>query len=61
MRYFRSNLFGWTSQCHDGKSWQLNDYSINIIATLGGVEGILEHTLQGHLFLDMGGYIFLEM
>ena len=61
MRYIRSNPFGWTSHHHDGKSWQLNDYRVNDMAALGGVEGILEHILQGHLFLNMGGYVFLEM
>jgi pre-mRNA-processing factor 8 len=41
--------------------WQLNNYRVDDIAALGGVEGILEHTVQGHLFPDMGGYGFLEM
>jgi hypothetical protein len=38
-----SNPFWWTSQCHDGKLWQLNNYRVDVIAALGGVEGILEH------------------
>ena len=42
---FRSNPFWWTSQRHDGKLWQLNNYRVDVIAALGGVEGILEHTL----------------
>ena len=33
------------SQRHDGKLWQLNNYRVDVIAALGGVEGILEHTL----------------
>ena len=40
-----SNPFWWTSQGHNGKLWQLNNYHVDIIAALGGVEGILEHTL----------------
>jgi hypothetical protein len=27
------------------KNWQLNNYRADVIAALGGVEGILEHTL----------------
>lgn len=42
---FCSNPFWWTSQRHDGKLWQLNNYRVDVIAALGGVEGILEHTL----------------
>lgn len=30
---------------HDGKLWNLNNYRTDIIQALGGVEGILEHTL----------------
>ena len=33
------------SQRHDGKLWQLNSHRVDVIAALGGVEGILEHTL----------------
>ncbi|KAG2029084.1 U6-snRNA interacting domain of PrP8-domain-containing protein [Suillus americanus] len=40
-----NNPFWWTSQHHDGKLWQLNNYCVDVIAALGGVEGILEHTL----------------
>ena len=42
---YLSNPFWWTSQRHDGKLWQLNNYRVDVIAALGGVEGILEHTL----------------
>ncbi|PWN42662.1 putative PRP8-U5 snRNP protein, pre-mRNA splicing factor [Ceraceosorus guamensis] len=37
--------FWWTNQRHDGKLWSLNNYRVDVIAALGGVEGILEHTL----------------
>lgn len=37
--------FWWTHQRHDGKLWNLNQYRTDIIQALGGVEGILEHTL----------------
>lgn len=30
---------------HDGKLWNLNSYRTDVIQALGGVEGILEHTL----------------
>jgi len=30
---------------HDGKLWNLNNYRSDVIQALGGVEGILEHTL----------------
>ena len=39
----RANPFGWTSQRHDGKLWNLNSYRVDVISALGGVEGILEH------------------
>ncbi|KAI9188902.1 pre-mRNA-splicing factor 8 [Blastocladiella emersonii ATCC 22665] len=39
------NPFAWTSQRHDGKLWNLNNYRTDVIQALGGVEGILEHTL----------------
>jgi pre-mRNA-processing factor 8 len=46
----------WTSQHHDGKLWQLNNYLVDIIAALGGVDGILEHTLfKGTYFLTWEG------
>ncbi|WAQ81207.1 hypothetical protein PtA15_1A547 [Puccinia triticina] len=41
----KHNPFWWTNQRHDGKLWQLNNYRVDVIAALGGVEGILEHTL----------------
>lgn len=41
----RLNSFWWTHQRHDGKLWNLNNYRTDMIQALGGVEGILEHTL----------------
>lgn len=41
----RQNPFWWTHQKHDGKLWNLNNYRTDVIQALGGVEGILEHTL----------------
>ncbi|CAJ2664774.1 unnamed protein product [Trifolium pratense] len=42
---FKQNPFWWTHQRHDGKLWNLNNYRTDVIQALGGVEGILEHTL----------------
>jgi pre-mRNA-processing factor 8 len=44
-RITRWNPFWWTHQKHDGKLWNLNNYRSDVIQALGGVEGILEHTL----------------
>lgn len=41
----RHNAFWWTHQRHEGKLWSLNNYRTDVIQALGGVEGILEHTL----------------
>ena len=41
----KQNPFWWTHQKHDGKLWNLNNYRTDMIQALGGVEGILEHTL----------------
>eukprot|EP00741_Cyanophora_paradoxa_P003665 tig00000093_g3562.t1 len=41
----KENPFWWTNQRHDGKLWNLNNYRTDVIQALGGVEGILEHTL----------------
>jgi pre-mRNA-processing factor 8 len=41
----RHNPFWWTHARHDGKLWNLNNYRTDVIQALGGVEGILEHTL----------------
>jgi len=44
-QHLRQNPFYWTHQRHDGKLWSLNNYRTDMIQALGGVEGILEHTL----------------
>jgi len=41
----RVDPFKWTHQRHDGKLWNLNSYRTDMIQALGGVEGILEHSL----------------
>ena len=41
----RYDPFWWTHARHDGKLWNLNNYRTDVIQALGGVEGILEHTL----------------
>ena len=41
----KQNPFWWTHQWHDGRLWNLNNYRTDMIQALGGVEGILEHTL----------------
>jgi pre-mRNA-processing factor 8 len=66
----RANPFFWTSARHDGKLWQLNNYRVDVIAALGGVEGVRVIPLslsspdkstdsralvvQGHRFPDVG-------
>ena len=44
-RVCRHNPFWWTHNRHDGKLWNLNNFRTDVIQALGGVEGILEHTL----------------
>lgn len=44
-RVLKSNPFWWTNVRHDGKLWNLSNYRTDMIQALGGVEGILEHTL----------------
>lgn len=41
----KNNPFWWTHTRHDGKLWNLNNYRTDMIQALGGVEGILEHSL----------------
>ena len=45
VQILKQNPFWWTHQRHDGKLWNLNNYRTDMIQALGGVEGILEHTL----------------
>ena len=41
----QQNPFWWTHQRTTAKLWNLNNYRTDMIQALGGVEGILEHTL----------------
>ena len=45
LQVLKQSPFWWTHQRHDGKLWNLNNYRTDMIQALGGVEGILEHTL----------------
>ena len=45
MLFPRASCYASTSQKHDGKLWNLNNYRTDVIQALGGVEGILEHTM----------------
>ena len=56
----KHNPFWWTSQRHDGKLWQLNNYRVDVIAALGGVEGILEHTLFKGTYFPTWEGLFCE-
>jgi pre-mRNA-processing factor 8 len=48
--------FWWTCEKHDGKLWDLNNYRIDLIQKLGGIENILEHTLfKGTYFSSWEG------
>lgn len=52
--------FWWTNQRHDGKLWALNQYRTDVIAALGGVEGILEHTLFAGTYFPTWEGLFWE-
>ncbi|KAJ6244791.1 intein-containing pre-mRNA-processing-splicing factor 8 precursor [Anaeramoeba flamelloides] len=52
----RRNVYWWTYTKHDGKLWNLNNYRTDVIQALGGVYGILEHSLfKGTYFKDAEG------
>jgi hypothetical protein len=52
----KPNSFWWTSSKHDGRLWILTNYRTDMIQALGGVEGILEHTLfKGTYFTTWEG------
>ena len=58
----KQNPFWWTHQRHDGKLWNLNNYRTDMIQALGGVEGILEHTLfKGTYFPTWEGLFWLVL
>uniref|UniRef100_A0A0N5BA01 MPN domain-containing protein n=1 Tax=Strongyloides papillosus TaxID=174720 RepID=A0A0N5BA01_STREA len=54
------NPFWWTHQRHDGKLWNLNNYRTDMIQALGGVEGILEHTLYKGTYFSTWEGLFWE-
>ena len=56
----RIDPFAWTHQRHDGKLWNLNNYRTDMIQALGGVEGILEHTLFKGTFFPTWEGLFWE-
>lgn len=56
----KSNPFWWTHQRHDGKLWNLNNYRTDMIQALGGVEGILEHTLFKGTYFSTWEGLFWE-
>ncbi|BFZ55441.1 pre-mRNA-splicing factor 8 [Savitreella phatthalungensis] len=56
----KNNPFWWTSARHDGKLWNLNAYRTDMIQALGGVEGILEHTMFKATFFPSWEGLFWE-
>lgn len=56
----RANPFWWTNTRQDGKLWNLNNYRTDMIQALGGVEGILEHTLFKGTFFPTWEGLFWE-
>lgn len=56
----RNDPFWWTHQRHDGKLWSLNNYRTDMIQALGGVEGILEHTLFAGTYYQTWEGLFWE-
>lgn len=56
----RNDAFWWTHQRHDGKLWNLTNYRADMIQALGGVEGILEHTLFAGTFYQTWEGLFWE-
>jgi len=56
----KNNPFWWTHQRHDGKLWNLNNYRTDMIQALGGVEGILEHTLFKGTYFPTWAGLFWE-
>jgi len=56
----RVDPFWWSHQRHDGKLWNLNNYRTDMIQALGGVEGILEHTLFAGTYYQTWEGLFWE-
>lgn len=56
----KQNPFFWTHHKHDGRLWSLEDYRRDVIEALGGVEGILEHTLYKATYFQTWEGLFWE-
>jgi pre-mRNA-processing factor 8 len=56
----KTDLFWWTNSRHDGKLWDLNNYRVDIVNSLGGIENILEHTLFKGTFFPSWEGLFWE-
>jgi pre-mRNA-processing factor 8 len=56
----KQNPFWWTHQRQDGKLWNLNQYRTDVIDALGGVEGILEHSLFKGTYFNSWEGLFWE-
>lgn len=56
----KQNPFWWTHQRHDGKLWNMTNYRTDMIQALGGVEGILEHTLFKATYFSTWEGLFWE-
>ena len=56
----KANPFWWTHTRHDGKLWNLSNYRTDMIQALGGVDGILEHTLFAGTYFQSWEGLFWE-
>ncbi|KAF5798073.1 putative pre-mRNA-processing-splicing factor 8, U6-snRNA-binding protein [Helianthus annuus] len=56
----KHSSFWWTHQRHDVKLHSLNNYRTDMIQALGGVEGILEHTLLKGTYFPKWEGLFWE-
>jgi len=59
INYFHLKFFFVFNFRHNGKLWNLNNYRTDMIQALGGVEGIIEHTLFKELVKEILVNIFL--
>jgi len=54
------NPFWWTDQKHDGKLWNLYNFKVDITQSLGGLHGMLEHTLFKGTYFSTWEGLFWE-